>query len=225
MRKILLLLTWICLASCTSDSLTDEPQQGTPLEIRVDVVAYNQDVDDVATRASVNSGVITSFAPGDDLGIIVTDKSRNVVINNYRFIVQKTGLAYRADEGGNIIASDIYYDKNYTYFAYAPYNSQYNGYQSLDAIIEKHKADIFTLYNDQSTQATYNAADLLVCKKPQPTGTTLRLKFTHAMSLMKIFYNGEASDLTVEKPVELSNMYKPEGSQSYSYIYRPSEGV
>ena len=225
MRKILLLLTWICLASCTSDSLTDEPQQGTPLEIRVDVAAYNQDVDDVATRASVNSGVITSFAPGDDLGIIVTDKSGNVVINNYRFIVQKTGLAYRADEGGNIIASDIYYDKDYTYFAYAPYNSQYNGYQSLDSIIEKHKADIFTLYNDQSTQATYNAADLLVCKKPQPTGTTLRLKFTHAMSLMKIFYNGEASDLTVEKPVELSKMYKPEGSQSYSYIYPPGDGV
>ena len=225
MRKIILLLTWICLASCTSDSLLDE-QRGTPLEIQVDVVAYNQDVDDVSTRASVNNGVITTFAPGDDLGLFVVDKSSGeLVANNYRYVVQKTGNAYRVDEGGNVIASDIYYNENYTYFAYAPYNSVYDGYQSIESIIAKHTEDFSSLYEDQSTQTVYNAADLLVCQEAIPSGTTLRIRFTHAMSLMKIFYNGDLSELAVEQPVDLSKMYKPDGNQAYSYLYPPSNNV
>ena len=213
------------LASCTAESLTDE-QEKTLLEIRVSVAAYNQDINDVSSsRASINSGVVTSFAPGDDLGLIVTDQNGNIVVNNYRYMVQKTGNAYRVDESGKVITSDVYFDENYSYFAYAPYNSNYTGYTSIDSIIAQHKRDLKTLYTDQSKQAQYNAADLLVCKKPKCEGTALRLTFTHAMSLMKIFYNGEASDLSVEHPVELSKMYKPTGSETYSYICVPQDNV
>ena len=211
------------LASCTAESITGE-QDKALLEIRVSVAAYNQGINDVSSsRASINSGVITSFAPGDDLGLIVTDQNGNIVVNNYRYMVQKTGNAYRVDESGKVITSDVYFDENYSYFAYAPYNSNYTGYTSIDSIIAQHKRDLKTLYTDQSKQALYNAADLLVCKKPMREGTALRLTFTHAMSLMKIFYNGDSADLTVEHPVALSKMYKPAGSETYSYICPPAE--
>lgn len=212
------------LASCTAESITGE-QDKALLEIRVSVAAYNQDINDVSSsRASINSGVITSFAPGDDLGLIVTDQNGNIVVNNYRYMVQKTGNAYRVDESGKVITSDVYFDENYSYFAYAPYNSKYNtGYTSINSIIAQHKRDLKTLYTDQSKQAQYNAADLLVCKNPMREGTALRLTFTHAMSLMKIFYNGDSADLTVEHPAELSQMYKPAGSETYSYICPPAE--
>ena len=220
MNKILPLLLLICLVSCSSDPELKE--QGTPLEIIVDVSAYSQNVSDALSRASINSGVFTKFAPGDDLGLIVVDKNGNTVIDNYRFVVQKTGLAYRADADNNIISSDVYFNEDYTYLAYAPYNSTYNGYTSLDAIIDKHIADFPTLYADQSTQAKYNAADLLVCKTPVHSGNQLRLAFTHAMSQMKIYYNGDTfDDLTVEQPATKAQMFKPRAPQLIIiYVYR-----
>ena len=224
MNKILPLLLLICLVSCSSDPELKE--QGTPLEIIVDVSAYSQNVSDALSRASINSGVFTKFAPGDDLGLIVVDKNGNTVIDNYRFVVQKTGLAYRADADDNIISSDVYFNEDYKYYAYAPYNSTYNGYKSLDAIIHKHIEDFSTLYADQSTQAKYNAADLLVCKTPVHSGNQLRLAFTHAMSQMKIYYNGDTfDDLTVEQPAKNEQMFKPEGSATYSYICVPKDDV
>ncbi|MGM9860906.1 MAG: fimbrillin family protein, partial [Muribaculaceae bacterium] len=130
----------------------------------------------------------------------------------------------------NVIASDVYYNENYKYIAYAPYNSTYtsdavNTYKSIDEIVAKHVADFPTLYADQSTEEKYNAADLLVCRNPLRTGTQLRLSFTHAMSLMKIYYNGEQSDLTIEKPAAKELMYKASGSEAYSYIHIPENKV
>lgn len=212
----------ICLAACSSEPIMRE--QGTPLEIKVDIVAYSQNVNDVNSRTSTN-GVVTSFVPGDEIGLIVLDQYGNVVINNYKFEVQKTGLAYRVDDGGNVISSDVYYNENYKYIAYAPYNSTYDGYTSIDAIVAKHVADFPTLYVDQSTEEKYNAADLLVCRNPLRTGTQLRLSFTHALSLMKIYYNGEQSDLTIEKPAAKELMYKAAGSEAYSYIHIPENKV
>ena len=220
MKKFLPLIILTLLASCTSEPLSRE--QGMPLEIVVDVAAYTNNISDIRSRASINSGVYTSFAPGDDFGIIVLDKNGSVINNNYRFVVQKTGLAYRVDEHGNVISSDIYYDENYKYIAYAPYNAAYDGYTSIDDIKAKHMADFATLYADQSTQAQYNAADLLVCYNPTRTGSQLRLSFTHAMGLMKIFYNGEQADFTIDKPSK-SLTYKPDGSGSYCYLYPPGD--
>lgn len=224
MNRIILLLAWIWFASCTTESMLEESRP--KLDICVDILAYNRDISDVATRASVNNGVITSFAAGDDLGLFVFDEqSGTLVADNLRYEVQKTGHAYRVDADGNVIASDVYYDKNYTYFAYAPYSRLYDGCTSVAQITEKYKAAYPALHADQSTQEKYNAADLLVCKSPELTDVTLRLTFTHAMSLLKIYYNGEASDLTVEQPSTLSQMYKPEGAEAYSYICIPEDNV
>ncbi|MGN0224418.1 MAG: fimbrillin family protein, partial [Muribaculaceae bacterium] len=225
MNKILpliLLICW-CLVSCSDEQ---EPNaQGTPIEIMVEVASYSQNVDNVSSRASIHTGVVTKFATGDDLGLIVLDKDGNTIINNYRFVVQKTGLAYRADADGNIISSDVYYNEDYTYIAYAPYNKDYDNYTSLDAIIARHKEKLLTDYADQSDKANYDAADLLICRTPQHVGTQLRLSFTHAMSQLKIYYNGDMADLTVEKPVPVSHMYKPDGSEAYWYISVPKENA
>ena len=96
MKKIILFIALVCLASCTKESMLEEPK--TPLEIMVDIASYNQNISDVSTRASVNNGVITSFAPGDDFGLIVVDKNRNLVADNYKYVVQKTGHGYRVDK-------------------------------------------------------------------------------------------------------------------------------
>ncbi len=221
--RILLLLTLAFLASCSADDMPEEAR--TPLEIIVDIASYNGNVNDVATRASINNGVITSFAPGDDFGLIVADEDGNVVNRNYRYLVQKTGHGYRVDNQGNIISSDVYFNARNTYIAYAPYSSRYDECKTMDEVIAKYTADYPTLYADQSTKEKYNAADLLVCKSPKFSGTTLRLTFSHAMSLLKIYYNGESSDLTVEHPITLSQMYKPEGTEAYSYICIPQYNV
>ena len=89
MKHIIPLTTLtILLSSCTTDITPehDKPQ----LEIRVDISAYDQDINGVSTRASLNSGVITTFAPGDDLGLIIIDRDGTIVADNYRYVVQKT---------------------------------------------------------------------------------------------------------------------------------------
>ncbi len=224
MRKIVFfLLTLVCLASCSTESLLEESK--TPLEIVVDIASYNRNVNQVATRASINNGVITSFAPGDDFGLIVVDEDGNVVNKNYRYVVQKSGHGYRVDNTENVISSDVYFNAHNTYIAYAPYSSRYDNCKTMDEVIKQYKADFPTYYADQSTAEKYNAADLLICKEPMHSGSTLRLTFSHAMSLLKIYYNGEASELTVEHPVTLSQMYKPAGTESYNYIYIPQNNV
>ena len=227
MRQILLFLATICLASCTTDALLETEEGRTPLEIKVDIAAYNQDITGVASRSTTN-GVVTTLAEGDAIGLFVVDKtSGSFIAQNYKYVVQKTGNVYRVDETGKVIASDVYDHTNYTYFAYAPYHERYKDCRSIDEIIAVHKAAYRDNreFEDQSTAEKYSAADLLVCREPQKSGTTLRLTFTHAMSLLRIFYNGEATELTVEKPVALSHMLKPGEAASYSYICIPEDNV
>ena len=92
MKKFIPLVILLLLASCSSENIMKE--QDTALEIMVDVVAYNRNVNDVSSRASINSGVITSFAPGDDFGLIVVDQNGTIINNNYKFVLQKTFIIY-----------------------------------------------------------------------------------------------------------------------------------
>ncbi len=223
MNKTILLPILMCLVACSAETMLEDSKP--ELAIVVSVASYGQDINGVSTRASINNGVSTSFAVGDDLGLFVVDKDGALIADNIRYVIQKTGLAYRVDASGNVTASDVYYDDDCKYFAYAPYSSIYDGCKSADDITRKYKEVYATLYSDQSTQEKYNAADLLVCKNPQHEGASLRLTFTHAMSQLKIFYNGGASELDVEHPVKLQQMYKSKGAEVYSYILIPKDNV
>ena len=218
------LLSLACLAACTEDTFME--QGGVPLEIVAEVASYNQGNNDLSTRASINSGVKTTFAPGDDLGLFVVDNNNNIIVDNCKFVFQKTGHCYRVDDAGNVIASDVPYNDNYSYFAYAPYDKAYDHCKSVAEITATY-TDAYNqgAYTDQSTQEKYCAADLLVCKAPVREGTRLRLSFTHAMSLLRIYYNDNYDDLTVDKPVPLGSMFQPAKTESYRYICLPQDGL
>ena len=220
MKHILyILLVAIAFAACSTDTLLETEKM--PMEISVDVASFAGKTQDVSTRASVNNGIYTTFAEGDDLGVFVVDKDGNFVANNLRYVVAKTGNAYPVDGSGNVVTSKIYYDSEYKYFAYAPYDAQYTGCKSVDDIKKIYTSAFNTKYADQSTASKYCAADLLVCDNPEWTAPRMRFSFTHAMSLLQVFYNGNYSDLTIEAPVALDKMYLPEGKSTYRYVTLP----
>ena len=213
------MITTLAFASCTSDIITDGGR--IPVEIVVEATSFEEKVQDVSTRASVNAGITTTFVAGDDLGIFVVDAEDNIIVNNLKYVITKTGHAYPVDDSGNIIASKIYYDPSNKIFAYAPYDAEYDGCNSVTEITGRYKSLYGTKYADQSTIDKYNAADLLVCSSPTWTSPRLKLTFSHAMSLLKIFYNGDYTELSVDKPVSLSQMYKRDGTSTYRYIMPP----
>ena len=224
MKHILyILFVAIAFAACSTDNLLETEKM--PMEISVDVASFAGKTQDVSTRASVNNGIYTTFAEGDDLGVFVVDKSGNFVANNLRYVVAKTGNAYPVDGSGNVVTSKIYYDSEYKYFAYAPYDAQYTGCKSVEEIKNKYKSVFNDKYADQSTPEKYCAADLLICDNPEWTAPRMRFSFTHAMSLLQVFYNGDYSDLTIEAPVALGKMYLPEGKSTYRYVTLPQNEV
>ena len=220
MKHILyILFVAIAFAACSTDNHLETEKM--PMEISVDVASFAGKTQDVSTRASVNNGIYTTFAEGDDLGVFVVDKSGKIVANNLRYVVAKTGNAYPVDGSGNVVTSKIYYDSEYKYFAYAPYDAQYTECKSVDDIKKIYTSAFNTKYADQSTLEKYCAADLLVCDKPEWTAPRMRFSFTHAMSLLQVFYNGDYSDLTIEAPVTLGKMHLPEGKSTYRYVTLP----
>ncbi len=220
MKHVLyILLVAIAFAACSTDTLLETEK--TPMEISVDVASFAGKTQGVSTRASVNNGIYTTFAEGDDLGVFVVDKDGKLVADNLKFKVAKTGNAYPVDGSGNVVTSKIYYDSECKYFAYAPYDAQYTGCNSVAEIKEKYASVFNTKYADQSTQEKYCAADLLICDNPEWTAPRMRFSFTHAMSLLQVFYNGAYSDLTIEAPVALDKMYLPEGKSTYRYVTLP----
>ena len=224
MKHILyILLVAIAFAACATDTLPETEKM--PMEISVDVASFAGKTQDVSTRASVNNGIYTTFAEGDDLGVFVVDKSGNLVVDNLKFKVAKTGNAYPVDGSGNLVTSKIYYDAECKYFAYAPYDVQYTGCKSVADIKQKYTSVFNTKYADQSTPEKYCAADLLICDIPKWTAPRMRFSFTHAMSLLQVFYNGDYSDLTIEAPVALGKMYLPEGKSTYRYVTLPQNGL
>ena len=222
MKHILfILLVAIAFAACSTDTLQETEKM--PMEISVDVASFTGKTQDVSTRASGNNGIYTTFIEGDDLGVFVLDKNGNLIANNLRYVVAKTGNAYPVDGSGNIVTSKIYYDSECKYFAYAPYDAQYTGCRSVAEIKQIYTSVFSTKYADQSTPKKYCAADLLVCDIPEWTAPRMRFSFTHAMSLLQVFYNGNYSDLTIEEPVSLNKMFLPEGKSTYRYVTLPKE--
>ena len=150
MKYILyLLFVATTFAACSTDSpLATETM---PMEISVDVASFAGKTQGVSTRASVNNGIYTTFAEGDDLGVFVVDKNGNFVANNLKFKVAKTGNAYPVDGSGNVVTSKIYYDAECKYFAYAPYDAQYTECKSVEEINNKYVEVFNSKYADQST--------------------------------------------------------------------------
>ena len=143
MNYLYILLTAIMFAACSADSLLETEKM--PMEISVDVASFAGKTQNVSTKVT-NNGIYTTFAVGDDFGVFVVDKDGNLVADNLRYRVAKSGNAFAVDGSDKVIASTLYYDAECTYFAYAPYDAQYTGCQSVAEIKNKYASVFNTQY-------------------------------------------------------------------------------
>ncbi len=143
-----------------------------------------------STKA-VNDGFLTSFEPGDCIGVTGVDKNGNVVdqCNNVRFTFQRDTV-----QGGEIWASflnDLGYPfvENFNgvrYFAYYPYDSKWNG-KTMEDILSG-----FVVSEDQHTKELFTSSDLMLPQETiVPENGQLRFVLKHQMATVSLFYNNE----------------------------------
>lgn len=175
------------LFSCSREDLA--PEQSDRLYIRAATHPFSDD-SRPQTKA-VNNGYLTSFEPGDVIGVTGIDKNGNILpaCNNVRFEYQKDTV-----ENGAIWSSFVN-ERGYnfvervdgaTYFAYYPYDAKWDG-RKLDYILEN-----FTLLEDQSTKEKFDSCDLIASDgSVAPLAGVLRFEMSHKMATVSIFYNNE----------------------------------
>ena len=187
-RKIAILFALLpLLFSCSREDLA--PEQSDRLYIRAATHPFSDD-SRPQTKA-VNNGYLTSFEPGDVIGVTGIDKNGNILpaCNNVRFVYQKDTV-----ENGAIWSSFVN-ERGYnfvervdgaTYFAYYPYDAKWDG-RKLDYILEN-----FTLLEDQSTKEKFDSCDLIASEgSVAPLAGVLRFEMSHKMATVSIFYNNE----------------------------------
>ena len=116
------------------------------------------------TRAT-ESGYVTNFAKGDQIGLYVVNSSNTVETANLCLTYDGTNWNYPT-------GTTLYYDitANRKYFAYYPYQSTLTGAPTLSATSTATDAATFfataisdwTPATDQGSQAKYTASDLMV---------------------------------------------------------------
>ena len=187
-RKIAILFALLpLLFSCSREDLA--PEQSDRLYIRAATHPFSDD-SRPQTKA-VNNGYLTSFEPGDTIGVTGIDKHGKILpaCNNVRFEYQKDTV-----ENGAIWSSFVN-ERGYnfvervdgaTYFAYYPYDEKWNGCK-LDSILVN-----FTLLEDQSTKEKFDSCDLIASDgNVPPLAGVLRFEMSHKMATVCIFYNNE----------------------------------
>lgn len=150
-----------------------------------------------------------------------------VKYHNLRFRLNNTGLWEQVDENDVIIANQLKADPNVEFFAYSPYfneaelsatietagmldqmvyftspeNLKSNFYLWVKAEIQINESNnSFTYIRDE---ASYTLHDLLVTEAVTPTNNKLSFVFSHAMAMIALYYNDDASGLTVVNPMPL----------------------
>jgi hypothetical protein len=132
-----------------------------------------------ATTRATESGYVTTFAKGDQIGLFVVNSSNTVETTNLCLTYDGTNWNYPTGK-------TLYYDNtaNKRYFAYYPYQGTLTGAPTTSSATDA--ATFFataisdwTPATDQSSQAKYTASDLMV-----GTGTagTLYSNATRTMS-------------------------------------------
>lgn len=160
------------LAACDKDS--DGLLPGTPVEsltIDTHVNGYVPEGAAAGTRAST-SGNTFKFTTGDAIGLIALKNGSVSRYNNVK-------LTYNG--GGRWSCStDIYDFGGMSFIAYYPYRSDMAGKTSVDAI-----KSAFPIQDDQSTEANFNASNLMTSQTTASNGT-LKFNFTPAFAMVEV---------------------------------------
>ena len=223
-RKIAILFALLpLLFSCSREDLA--PEQSDRLYIRAATHPFSDD-SRPQTKA-VNNGYLTSFEPGDTIGVTGIDKHGKILpaCNNVRFVYQKDTV-----ENGAIWSSFVN-ERGYnfvervegaTYFSYYPYDEKWNG-RKLDYILEN-----FTLLEDQSTKEKFDSCDLIASDgSVAPLAGVLRFEMSHKMATVSIFYNNEfqPDGVTPRYPLILESGTTPASlTLAHTYRARTEEG-
>lgn len=141
----------------------------------------------VATRAASQDLQNTQIENGVKVGVFVTqDGAPDSDINNHLLT---------ADGNGGFTGSTMYFPESATsvnIYAYAPYNSDWNDKLNVD--------NIFTVPTDQSKDADYCEADLMIADKisTAPTSQTINLTFKHKLSKLNLDFDLQDSKIDLE---------------------------
>lgn len=165
-RKILNIVISISLlpiiTSCVSNTDVVE-NKCYPLAVSIKDSGFVSYKNNTKKTRTADNGYATTFAKDDKIGLYVVDGSGNIQTNNLCLTYDGTDWNYSAGK-------TIYYDNTSTtkYYAYYPYQSTLTGTINAGAtdaagffsdVITKWSAALPT---DQSTQAKYSTADLMV---------------------------------------------------------------
>lgn len=159
------------LASCSNndDELNPQDVDGrTPITL----------TSNIATRAASQNLQNTQIASNVNVGVFVTQsEGASIDVNNH--------LLTANGEGG-FTGEAIYFPDDATsvnIYAYAPYNSEWNGKLNDD--------NTFTVPADQSSDAAYCEADLMVADKisTNPTSDAINLTFKHKLAKLNLDFD------------------------------------
>lgn len=167
------LLFTLFLGGCAEQEM-DSPVHGDSFTIEVSDGGFLSADAGVTTRA-VENGFKTVFTSGDRLGLIVTDGSNQLEIDNKAFTFDGTKWT---DAGGS---QNITYDASYRYLVYYPYSETMNGKKTEDEI-----KNAFTPKADQRSYADYTASDLMIGTGGvfNTAGNILRMELKHVRTML-----------------------------------------
>lgn len=159
------------LASCSNN---DEELDSQNVDGRTPITLTSN----VATRAASQNLQNTQIASNVNVGVFVTQsEGASIDVNNH--------LLTANGEGG-FTGEAIYFPDDATsvnIYAYAPYNSEWNGKLNDD--------NTFTVPADQSSDAAYCEADLMVADKisTNPTSDAINLTFKHKLAKLNLDFD------------------------------------
>jgi len=201
-----------------------------PLSVSVSDSGFTSASDTKATTRATESGYVTSFAKGYQIGLYVVNSSNNVETTNLCLTYDGTNWTY---PNGTM----VYYNSTSRYFAYYPYQSTLTGAPTKSTATDA--ATFFataisdwTPTTDQSSQAKYTASDLMVGTGMAGTlysNATRAMTFSmaHQMALvdMNFPYYYLSTDNNYTYTLGLTcNGFKPYhvSKGNYRYIIRPA---
>ena len=164
-KKILYWTMYMILPCCVTGCISNAEVvkgQSYPLAVSVSDYGFTSASGTKATTRATESGYVTTFAKGDQIGLFVVNSSNTVETANLCLTYDGTKWNYPT---GTI----LYYDNtaNKRYFAYYPYQSTLTGAPTTS--IATDAATFFataiadwTPATDQSSQVNYTASDLMV---------------------------------------------------------------
>lgn len=230
--------SWMAMAAlltagCAQNDELEEtvrPSSENALNVTVTEKGF-ENIDGTSSRVATEE-YTTTFEDGDKIGVYVVDNTGKVLVNNLS--LQKSNDAWT----GNT----LYYYPDADYIAYFPYAEMPDTITCEDGIVDYFKKTF--LVPDQSSEAAYEAADLMTAVVPagdvvRGTDSPITFAFSHKMSMIELKvpvrkyvtaseggweYSAPLGDVSFKKD-EVDYSLFPVGGGVYRCIVAPEENM